>query len=280
MRTPRDPIYAVHRYPAEIISYAVWLYFRFPLSLRMVEEMLGARGISVTHETIRQWGLKFGREFADRIRRRAPLRGDKWHLDEVVISIAGKKHWLGLPVDQDGFVLDILVQSRRDKKAAKRLFRKLLKKQGRAPRVLITDKLTSYAAAKREIMPGVEHRQHKGLNNRTENSHQPTRRRERIMKRFKSPRQVHSFLSAHDQLANVFPRRPRPRHRRQPPVRPHPGLRHLGRGHRRRHGGIITRIAGPRSADRAFRQSAAAKLTVPSPRPRYRITSMVISSFC
>src|SRR6202011_6264913 len=94
MRTPRDPIYAGHRYPAEIISYAVWLYFRFPLSLRMVEEMLAARGISVTHETIRQWGLKFGREFVGRIRRRAPLRGDKWHLDEVVIGIAGKKHWL------------------------------------------------------------------------------------------------------------------------------------------------------------------------------------------
>jgi len=146
----------------------------------MVEELLPARGISVTYETIRQWGLKFGREFANRIRRRAPRRGDKWHLDEVVITIAGKKHWLWRAVDQEGFVLDVLVQSRRDKKAAKRLFRKLLRKQGRAPRVLITDKLKSYAAAKREIMPGVEHRQHKGLNNRAENSHQPTRRRERI----------------------------------------------------------------------------------------------------
>ncbi|HXC14357.1 MAG TPA: IS6 family transposase, partial [Stellaceae bacterium] len=122
-------------------------------------------------------------------------------------SFAGKKHWLWRAVDQDGFVLDVLVQSRRDKEAAKRLFRKLLKKQGRAPRVLITDKLKSYAAAKREIMPGVEHRQHKGLNNRAENSHQPTRRRERIMKRFKSPRQVQRFLSIHDQVANAFPRR-------------------------------------------------------------------------
>ena len=205
MTTPRDPIYAGHRYPAEIISYAVWLYFRFPLSLRMVEEVLAARGISVTHETIRQWGLKFGREFANRIRQRAPRRGDKWHLDEVVISIAGKKHWLWRAVDQDGFVLDILVQSRCDKKAAKRLFRKLLRKQGRTPRVLVTDKLKSYAAAKREIMPGVEHRQHKGLNNRAENSHQPTRRRERIMKRFKSPRQVQRFLSVHDQVANLSP---------------------------------------------------------------------------
>src|ERR1700760_3219449 len=116
MRTPRDPIYAGHRYPAEIISYAVWLYFRFPLSLRMVEEILAARGISVTHETIRQWGLKFGQEFANRIRRRAPRRGDKWHLDEVVIAIAGKKHWLWRAVDQEGFVLDVLVQRRRDKK--------------------------------------------------------------------------------------------------------------------------------------------------------------------
>jgi putative transposase len=208
MTTLRDPLYAGYRYPAELISYAVWLYFRFPLSLRMVEEMLAARGISVTYETIRQWGLKFGREFANRIRRRAPRRGDKWHLDEVVITIAGKKHWLWRAVDQEGFVLDVLVQSRRNKKAAKRLFRKLLKKQGRAPRVLITDKLKSYAAAKREIMPGVEHRQHKGLNNRAENSHQPTRRRERIMKRFKSPRQVQRFLSSHDQIANVFSRRP------------------------------------------------------------------------
>jgi putative transposase len=204
----RDPLYAGYRYPAELISYAVWLYFRFPLSLRMVEEMLAARGISVTYETIRQWGLKFGREFANRIRRRAPRRGDKWHLDEVVITIAGKKLWLWRAVDQEGSVLDVLVQSRRNKKAAKRLFRKLLKKQGRAPRVLITDKLKSYAAAKREIMPGVEHRQHKGLNNRAENSHQPTRRRERIMKRFKSSRQVQRFLSSHDQIANVFSRRP------------------------------------------------------------------------
>jgi putative transposase len=208
MPKPRDPLFAGYRYPAELISYAVWLYFRFPLSLRMIEEMLAARGVAVTYETIRQWGLKFGREFANRIRRRAPRRGDKWHPDEVVITMAGKKHWLWRAVDQEGLVLDALVQSRRDKKAAKRLFRKLLKKEGRAPRVLITDKLKSYAAAKREIVPGVEHRQHKGLNNRAENSHQPTRRRERIMKRYKSPRQVQRFLSIHDQIANVFSRRP------------------------------------------------------------------------
>src|SRR6201995_5259812 len=153
MRTPRDPIYAGHRYPAEIISYAVWLCFRFPLSLRMVEEMLAARGISVTFGTVRQWGLEIGRGFGTRIRRRAPQGGNKWQLDEVVITIAGKKHWLWRAVDQEGFVLDVLVQSRRDKKAAKRLLRKRLKKHLRAPRVLMTDKLRSYGAAKREIMP-------------------------------------------------------------------------------------------------------------------------------
>jgi putative transposase len=196
--------YAGYRFPVEVISQAVWLYFRFPLSLRMVEEMLAARGIVVSHETVRQWALKFGQEFANRIRRRLPSAGDKWHLDEVAIKIAGVQHWLWRAVDQTGMVLDVLVQSRRDKRAAKRLLRKLLKRQCRAPRVMITDKLPSYGAAKREVMPGVEHRQHKGLNNRAENSHQPTRRRERQMKRFKSPRQAQRFLSAHDQIANLF----------------------------------------------------------------------------
>ncbi|MHA7066222.1 IS6 family transposase [Azospirillum argentinense] len=204
MTTRPDPRYAGYRFPAEVIATAVWLYFRFPLSLRMVEEMLTARGIVVSHETVRQWGLTFGREIADRLRRRAPRRGDKWHLDEVVLTIAGKKHYLWRAVDRDGFVLDVLVQSRRDAKAAKRLLRKLLKKQGWVPRVMVTDKLKSYAAAKRDVMPGVEHRQHKGLNNRAENSHQPTRRRERQMKRFKSARQVQRFLSIHDPIANLF----------------------------------------------------------------------------
>ena len=143
----------------------------------MVEEMLAARGIIVSHESVRQWALKFGQDFTNQIRRRLPAAGDKWHLDEVAIKIAGAKHWLWRAVDQDGIVLDVLVQSRRDKGAAKRLLRKLLKRQCRAPRVMITDKLASYGAAKREIMLGVAHRQHKGLNNRAENSHQPTRRR-------------------------------------------------------------------------------------------------------
>jgi putative transposase len=207
MKPTRHPRYARHRFPAEVISYAVWLYFRFPLSLCMVEEMLAARGIEVSHETVRQWALKFGQGYANQIRRRLPAPGDKWHLDEVVISIAGTKHWMWRAVDQHGIVLDTLVQSRRNAKAAKRLLRKLLKTQGMAPRLMITDKLASYAAAKRVVMPGVEHRQHKGLNNRAENSHQPTRRWERIMKRFKSAGQAQRFLSVHDQVANLF-RRP------------------------------------------------------------------------
>src|SRR5215217_3792374 len=145
--------YAGYRFPGEVISHAVWLYFRFPLSLRMVEEMLAARGIVVSHETVRQWARKFGQAFANQIRRRLPQPGDKWHLDEVVIRIAGVTHWLWRAVDQTGIVLDVLVQSRRDQRAAKRLLRKLLKRQGRAPRVMITDKLASYAAAKKELMP-------------------------------------------------------------------------------------------------------------------------------
>src|SRR5215210_6675753 len=196
--------YAGYRFPGEVISHAVWLYFRFPLSLRMVEEMLAARGIAVSHETVRQWGRKFGQAFANQIRRRLPCVGDKWHLDEVCLMIGGQKHWLWRAVDQTGMVLDVLVQRRRDKRAAKRLLRKLLKRQCRAPRVMITDKLASYGAAKKELMPGIEHRRHKGLNNRAENSHQPTRRRERQMKRFKSPGQAQRFLSAHDQIGNLF----------------------------------------------------------------------------
>src|SRR4051812_13297416 len=168
--------YAGYRFPGEIISHTVWLYFRFPLSLRMVEEMLAARGTAVSHETVRQWARKFGQAFANQIRRRLPGAGDKWHLDEVGLMIAGQKHWLWRAVDQDGVVLDVLVQGRQDTRAAKRLLRTLPKRQTRVPRVMITDKLASDSAAG-EVMPSVEHRRHKGLNNRAENSHQPTRRR-------------------------------------------------------------------------------------------------------
>jgi putative transposase len=171
----------------------------------MVDELPAMRGIIVSHETVRrQWALKFGQMFADQIRRRLPAAGDKWHMDEVVITMSGVKHWLWRAVGQNGMVLDILVQSRRDTQAAKRLLRKLMKRQCRPPRVVITDKLASYGAAKREVMPSVEHRKHKGLNNRAENSHQPTRRRERQMKRFKSAGQAQRFLTAHDGVNNLF----------------------------------------------------------------------------
>jgi putative transposase len=207
MQSTHRTRYARHRFPAEGISYAIWLYFRFSLSLRMVEGLLAARGILISHETVRQWALKFGQSFANQIRRRLPAQGDKWHLDEVVIRITGKKPWLWRAVDQHGAVLDILVQSRRAANAAKRLLRKLLKKQGVTPRVMVTDKLASYAIVKWALMPSVEHRQHKGLTNRAEDSRQPTRRRERVMKRFKSASQAQRFLAVHDQVANLF-RRP------------------------------------------------------------------------
>ena len=205
IKTNVSPLYHRHRFPPDVIVQAVWLHFRFPLSLRMVEDLLAERGIIVSHQTVRAWAEKFGRRFAADIRRRS--RGqfaDKWHLDEVVITMRGKKNWLWRAVDRDGFVLDVLVQSRRNKAAAKRLMRKLLKRQGAAPHVIITDKLRSYAAAKREILPGVEHRSHKGLNNRSENSHQPTRQRERALKKFKSPAQLQRFLSIHDPITNLF----------------------------------------------------------------------------
>jgi putative transposase len=163
MPAPACPSFAGYRCPAEIISQAAWLYFRFLLSLRMVEEILAFRGIDVSHETLRQWGRKFGQAFASQIYRRLPRAGDKWHLDEVVLKINGVTHRLWRAVEQAGMVLDVLVQSRRDKQAAKRLLRKLLKQQTRPPRVMITDKPTSYGAAKKAVMPSVERRQHKGL---------------------------------------------------------------------------------------------------------------------
>jgi putative transposase len=154
--------YKHHRFPPEIIAHAVWLYFRFPLSLRLVEEMLLERGIVVSYETVRRWALKFGPVYARRLKRKIPSRRDIWHLDEVVVTIAGQKHWLWRAVDQDGYVLDEVVQTRRDTKAAKRLLKRLLRKQGCPPRRMITDKLGSYAAH-RQIMPAVEHRSHKGF---------------------------------------------------------------------------------------------------------------------
>ncbi|WP_371384210.1 IS6 family transposase [Rhodococcus sp. GXMU-t2271] len=204
------PSYKGHRYPVEIISHCVWLYFRFPLSFREVEELMLERGVVVSYETVRRWCAKFGQAYANGLRRRRPRPGDKWHLDEVFIRINGEIHYLWRAVDQDGNVLDILVQPRRDAKAAKRFFRRLLKNLEYVPRVVVTDKLRSYGAAHRQVIPSVEHRSHKGLNNRAENSHQPTRQRERAMKRFTSPGHAQRFLSA---FSGVSPRfRPR-RHR-------------------------------------------------------------------
>ena len=169
--SPATTTYKNHRFPVEIVSHAVWLYFRFCLSFRDVEEILLERGMSVTYEAIRKWCRKFGQQYANQLRRRRPRPGDKWHMDEVFLTIKGEHHYLWRAVDQDGNVLDILVQRRRDKRAAKKFFRKLLKGLTYIPRVIITDKLKSYGAAKREILPGVEHRQHRYLNNRVENSH-------------------------------------------------------------------------------------------------------------
>jgi putative transposase len=182
----------------------VWLYHRFPLSFREVEEMMMERGVVVSHETVRQWCATFGQTYANQLRRRRPRPGDKWHLDEGFIKIQGKTHYLWRAVDQDGNVLDILVTSRRDTKAATRFFRKLLKGLEYVPRVLVTDKLASYGVAHRRLMPGVEHRRSKYLNNRAENSHQPTRQRERAMKKFSSPGGAQRFLSAFSGISPHF----------------------------------------------------------------------------
>jgi putative transposase len=193
-----------HRYPSEIIEECVWLYFNFALSYREVEMMMARRGVAVSYETIRQWCLKFGQAFANELRRRRPRPGDKWHLDEVVLKIKGQLCYLWRAVDQNGVILDILVQARRNTKAAKKFFKKLLKGFQYVPRVIITDKLKSYGAAKKELLPRVEHRQHKRLNNRAENSHQPTRVREKAMRRFKSAGHTQRFLSAQGPIREHF----------------------------------------------------------------------------
>jgi putative transposase len=207
-RLPVSNPYKRHRFPAEIISHCVWLYFRFCLSYRDVEERMAARGVILTYEAVRSWCRKFGQAYANALRQRHPRPGDKWHLDEVFLTIHGERQYLWRAVDQDGYVLDILVQRRRDKHAAKKFFRKLLKGLRYVPRVIITDKLRSYGAAKQEILPSVEHRQHRYLNNRAENSHQPTRQRERRMQQFKSPGHAQRFLSVYGPIISHFrPRR-------------------------------------------------------------------------
>jgi len=194
-----------HRFPAEVIRHAVWLYFRFTLSFRDVEEMLAERGIDVSYETIRYWALKFGRLFAQNLRRSSPRPTGRWHLDEMVVKINGQRMWLWRAVDDEGTVLDMLVQKRRNTVAAVRLLRKLLKRQKAHPETITTDRLASYRAALRHL--GLSRRHLPGTmlkNNRAENSHLVIRRRERKQQRFKSQRSAQRFLSTYAVIYNTF----------------------------------------------------------------------------
>ena len=198
------PSYRGYRFPSEIISHAVWLYYRFALSFRDVEDLLAQRSITVTYETIRQWCLTFGAAYARTLRHRRGPQGDTWHLDELFVTLNGRRQYLWRAVDEDGDVLDILVQSRRNRRAAVRFFRKLLKRQGYVPRRLITDKLRSYSAACRSVVPSVVHRTDQYANNRAEVSHQATRQRERQMRRFKSAGHLQRFATVHGAVQNLF----------------------------------------------------------------------------
>ena len=198
------PSYRGYRFPPQIISHAVWLYHRFCLSFRDVEDLLAKRGILVSHETIRQWCRKFGPAYARRLTGRRGRLGDTWHLDELFVTIRGRKHYLWRAVDEDGDTIDILLQPRRDRRAAQRFFRRLLTTQGTEPRRLVTDKLGSYAAAHRRVMSSVPHDTSRYANNRAEVSHQPTRQRERQMRRFKSATQAQQFLSVQGVILNLF----------------------------------------------------------------------------
>jgi putative transposase len=196
--------FARHQFPPDIIRHAVWLYLRFTLSFRDVEDLLAERGLDVSYETVRRWVLKFGPVFAKELRRRRHRPTSQWHLDEMAVLISGRQFWLWRAVDDEGEILDLLVQRRRDARAAARLMRKLLKKQGFAPNLLVTDKLRSYGAAKRQLRLSVRHEQGLRKNNRAENSHLPVRRRERKMQRFKSPGSAQRFLSVHASVQNTF----------------------------------------------------------------------------
>ncbi len=196
--------YHGYRFPPEIISHAIWLYHRFGLSFRDVEDLLAQRGITLTYETVRQWCQRFGPVYARRLRRRRGPMGDTWHLDELFVTLQGRRQYLWRAVDEDGDVLDILVQARRNRRAAVRFFRKLLKRQGCVPRRLVTDKLRTYPAARRIVMPSVVHVTDQYADNRAEVSHQPTRQRERQMRRFKSPAHLQRFASVHGAVQNLF----------------------------------------------------------------------------
>ena len=198
------PTYQRHRFPSEIINHAVWLYHRFCLSFREVEELLAERGITVTYETIRQWCQKFGQNYARKLKKRQGRLGDTWHIDEVFVTIQGQRHYLYRAVDQDGEVIDIFLQRRRNQRAAEQFFHRFLKGQGSEPRWLITDKLRSYAAAHRTVMATVHYENHVYANNRAEVSHQPTRQQERAMRGFRSSDEAQRFLMLHGLTQNLF----------------------------------------------------------------------------
>ncbi|MEE8233099.1 MAG: IS6 family transposase [Gammaproteobacteria bacterium] len=203
MKRTRNP-YKRHRFPPEIIQYTVWLYYRFNLSHRDIEDLLSERGIDVSYESIRLWCNKFGRQYAKRLKRRHQGFGDTFYIDEVFVKIQGKQQYLWRAVDQDGEVIDVFLQSRRDGKAAKRFFKRLIKSNRAEPRKIVTDKLRSYSVAQRELIPDTIHDTSQYANNRAELSHQPTRVRERGMRRFKSMQQAQYFLSVHAMVCNLF----------------------------------------------------------------------------
>jgi putative transposase len=200
----RSSLYKRHRFPPDIISYAVWLYYRFNLSHRDIEDLLAERSITVSYESIRLWCKKFGPKFARRLKRKHQGYGDTFYVDEVFVKINGKQHYLWRAVDQDGEVVDVLLQTHRNGAAAKRFFKRLLKSHGGEPRKIITDKPRSYGVAHRQLMPDVVHDTSQYANNRAELSHQPTRVRERGMRRFKSIEQAQRFLGVHAAVFNLF----------------------------------------------------------------------------
>jgi len=196
--------YKRHRFPPDIISYAVWVYYRFNLSHRDVEDLLAERGITVSYETIRLWCIKFGPKYSRRLKRKHQGFGDTFYIDEVYVKINGKQHYLWRAVDQDGEVVDVFLQARRDGNAAKRFFRRLLRSHGGEPRKIVADKLRSYGVAHRELIPEAIHDTSQYANNRAEQSHEPTRVRERVMRRFNSVGQAQRFLSTHAAVYNLF----------------------------------------------------------------------------
>ena len=197
-------IYKRHRFPPDIISYAVWLYHRFNLSHRDIEDLLAQRGITVSREAIRLWCIKFGAIYTRRLKRKHRGYGDTFYIDEVFVKINGIQHYLWRAVDQDGEVVDVFLQARRDGTAAKRFFKRLLRSNGGEPRKIVTDKLRSYGVAHRELIPEAIHSTELYENNRVEQSHEATRARERRMRKFKSIRQAQRFLDAHAAVHNLF----------------------------------------------------------------------------